>query len=192
MGHGGSASAQRCVSIHQTNIETCGPSAQLLPHAHAVVEHAEVLHIEDTETSRLLNEVGLFLHTRTAYPAAEPLYERALASKGAALGLKHPDVAIDLNNPAELYRVQGQYREAAALYERASGIMESTLRTHPNSATMLENFANCLDSLSRGEEAGQGAMGELRRAIKEAGRIQQELAQEAMQFDNAFCAYADR
>jgi len=103
----------------------------------------------------LLNEVGLFLHTRATYAEAEPLYKRALAIREAALGLEHSDVAQSLNNLADLYQVQGQYWEAAALYERALGIMEPSLRTHPNSATKLENYANCLDNLSRGEEAGQ-------------------------------------
>ncbi len=137
----------------------------------------------------MLNEVGLFLHTRATYAEAEPLYERALAIREAALGLEHSDVAQSLNNLAELYQVQGQYREAAALYERALWIMEPTLRTHPSSATKLENYANCLDNLSRGEEAGQFRA---RAAAINSRRIQRERAQEAIQFDKTIRAYADR
>jgi hypothetical protein len=43
------------------------------------------------------------------YADAEPLYKRSLAINERALGPDHPDVALSLNNLAQLYQAQGRY-----------------------------------------------------------------------------------
>ncbi len=49
----------------------------------------------------VLNNLALLYLELTRYPEAEPLYERALAINGTALG---PSVAPSLNNLASLYQ----------------------------------------------------------------------------------------
>jgi tetratricopeptide (TPR) repeat protein len=62
------------------------------------------------------------------------------------LGTGHPDVAISLNNLAELYRNQGRYAEAEPLYQRSLAIKEKTLgKDHPGVATSLNNLAGLYD-----------------------------------------------
>ena len=56
------------------------------------------------------------------YADAEPLQKRALAIVKKALGPSHPDVAISLNNLAELYKAQGRYGNAEPLYKRSLAI----------------------------------------------------------------------
>ncbi|CAN0478708.1 unnamed protein product, partial [Ectocarpus sp. 12 AP-2014] len=67
------------------------------------------------------------------YGEAEPLYRRSLAVDEKVHGLDHPKVARDLNNRAELLRMQGKYAEADPLYLRAIEIGEKTLGPdHPD------------------------------------------------------------
>jgi tetratricopeptide (TPR) repeat protein len=88
------------------------------------------------------------------YAEAEPLYKRALRIDEKALGPEHPDVAIDLNNLAELYRAQGHYAEAEPLYQRSLAILEGALGPeHPHVATSLENYAALLRQTARADEA---------------------------------------
>ena len=59
-----------------------------------------------------------------------------------ARGPEHPEVAITLNNLAELYRALRRYSEAESLYKRSPSIFEKALGAdHPNAATVLENYA---------------------------------------------------
>jgi tetratricopeptide (TPR) repeat protein len=63
-------------------------------------------------------------------------------------------VATNLNNLAELYRVQGKYAEVELLYQRALAIREKALGPeHPNVAQSLENYAVLLQETGRGAEA---------------------------------------
>ena len=53
-----------------------------------------------------------------AYPAARPLYERALAIREKALGPEHPDTATSLDHLASLLQAQGDLNGARPLVER--------------------------------------------------------------------------
>ncbi|CAM9130011.1 unnamed protein product [Ectocarpus sp. 8 AP-2014] len=76
--------------------------------------------------------------------------ERSLAFSMKELGPEHPDVAVALNNRAELLRVQGKYVEAEPLQERALAIREKTLGPdHPAVAESLNNGAALLGSQVR-------------------------------------------
>ena len=71
-----------------------------------------------------------------------------------ALGPDHPDVAIDLNNLAELYRVQDKYAEAEPLYQRALHIDENALGAdHPEIGAALDNLATLYDDEGKYIEA---------------------------------------
>ena len=76
------------------------------------------------------------------YTDAEPLYKRSLAIYEKALGPDHPDVALSLNNLAELYRTQGRDADAEPLIKRSLAIREKTLGpNHPDVALSLNNLA---------------------------------------------------
>ena len=58
------------------------------------------------------------------------------------LGADHPELALTLNNLAELYRIQARFDEALPLYNRALEIDRRSLgQEHPNVALGLNNLA---------------------------------------------------
>src|SRR5271157_4088258 len=71
-----------------------------------------------------------------------------------ALGERHPDYAILLNNLAELYYAMGRHGEAEALYKQAMEICRTALgERHPDHADSLNNLALLYDSMGRQAEA---------------------------------------
>jgi len=98
---------------------------------------------DDPETEAGMQDTIATIFENTGqYPAAEPLYTRALAIREKALGPDHPDVATSLNNLAGLYFKQGQYAAAEPLYKRSLAILEKALgQDHPNEAGSLHNLA---------------------------------------------------
>ena len=101
-----------------------------------------------------LNEEASDLHSAGKYAEALPLYKRALAIREKTLGPEHPEVALSLNNLAELYRVQGEYAEALPLYKRSLAIAEKALGPeHPDVALSLNNLAELYRNTGRIEEA---------------------------------------
>jgi CHAT domain-containing protein len=76
------------------------------------------------------------------YQKAEPLYQRSLAIREKVLGQEHPDVALSLNNLANLYQNMGNYQKAEPLYQRSLAIWEKVLgQEHPDVALSLNNLA---------------------------------------------------
>jgi tetratricopeptide (TPR) repeat protein len=69
-----------------------------------------------------LNNLAVLHYNQGQYAAAEPLYKRALAIRGASLAPNHPAVARSLNNLAGLYRKTGRVKEAEGLEQRAARI----------------------------------------------------------------------
>src|SRR5262249_35134999 len=66
---------------------------------------------------------------------------------------EHPNVAISLNNMAILYRDQGRYDEAEALYKRSLAISEKALGPeHSEVGTVLDNLADL--AFLKGDWAG--------------------------------------
>src|SRR5205085_593765 len=82
---------------------------QYLPHALACAAWIDDWTFTFSEAGRLLNQVGYYLDDRAQYTEAELLYQRALAIGEKALGPEHPNLAIRLNNLAQLYVNQGRY-----------------------------------------------------------------------------------
>jgi tetratricopeptide (TPR) repeat protein len=78
------------------------------------------------EATHLSKEVNQ-LYQKGRYREAIPMAERALAIREKALGPDHPDVALSLNNLAELHRTIGDYGLAKPLYQRALTIWEKAL-----------------------------------------------------------------
>jgi tetratricopeptide (TPR) repeat protein len=141
------------------NWSVCG---RLLPHALAASEHAAHLQVALATTSRLLNQVGVYLHSRTSFGAAKTVKERALAIGEATLGPDHPDVATRLNNLALLLQDLGDLEGAKAHLERALAIGEASLGPdHPDLAMRLNNLGTVLQDLGDLE----GAKAHLERAL---------------------------
>ena len=88
------------------------------------------------------------------YSEAIPLAQRALTFRETALGPDHPDVALSLNNLAELYRVQGRYADAEPLFKRSLAIREKAFGPdHPDVALSLYYLAWLYQSQGRYADA---------------------------------------
>ena len=125
----------------------------LVPHAEAVVAHADAAGIADP-TGRLMGALGTLFQAKALYGRSEPLKRRALAIGEASLGNDHPDVATRLNNLAQLLKATNQLGEAEPLMRRALAIGEASLgKDHPDVATRLNNLAQLLQATNRLGEA---------------------------------------
>lgn len=93
--------------------------------------------------------LGILLGAQGDYPAAKPLYERALAITEQALCPDHPSVATSLNNLAALLDSQGDYAAAKPLLERALAIREKALG--PGHAQTRATRANLAHLIARAE-----------------------------------------
>jgi tetratricopeptide (TPR) repeat protein len=79
-------------------------------------------------TDNLMNQVGVLLATKALYAEAEPLMRRALAIDKKTYGPDHPNVAIRLNNLAQLLQDTGRLTEAETLMRQALAIDEAEER----------------------------------------------------------------
>jgi tetratricopeptide (TPR) repeat protein len=71
-----------------------------------------------------------------------------------SLGPHHPNVAIDLNNLAQLLKVTKRFEEAEPLYWRALAICENALGSeHPDTARILSNLADLCTTQGRYAQA---------------------------------------
>lgn len=77
----------------------------------------------------------------------EPLCQLVLEIQEQTLGPEHFEVALTLNDLAEVYHLQGKYAKAELLYKRALVILKNTLgNEHPRVSTILGNLAKlCAD-----------------------------------------------
>ncbi len=101
-----------------------------------------------------LNAKVVTLYQQGRYEEAAKVGKEALKVAEDTFGPDHPDVAISLNNLAELYRLQGKYAEAEPLFKRALTIREKVLGPdHPEVATTLENMAKLYKKTGRIDEA---------------------------------------
>jgi tetratricopeptide (TPR) repeat protein len=100
------------------------------------------------DTAGILNDLALLLKARNDLSKARLFYERALAIRQQKLGLKHPEVALSLNNLAMLLLVSEadrDFAQAQQLVERALSICETRLGDeHPYTAESLNNLATVL------------------------------------------------
>jgi tetratricopeptide (TPR) repeat protein len=125
----------------------------LRPHASRIVLLADEAGVTDP-TSRLMNELGLYLNTRGLYDEAEPLMRRSLAIAEASFGNEHPNVARDLNNLAQLLQATNRLSEAEPLMRRSLAIDEASFgNEHPDVAIDLNNLAALLQATNRLSEA---------------------------------------
>ena len=125
----------------------------IVQHCIAVCFYAEQSSIYDP-TARLLNQVGLLYLNNADYTVAEPLMLKALLIDETIYGQEHPNVAIRLNNLAQLLHATNRLSEAEPLMRRALLIDETSYgQDHPNVAIRLNNLAILLQVTNRLSEA---------------------------------------
>ena len=96
------------------------PRCRLLePHAVAALAHAPDDGDAAEKTGLLLNQYALHLNARADYADAEPLFRRAIRVGEVSLGPEQPQVAIRLNNLAQLLHDTNRLAEAEPLMRRA-------------------------------------------------------------------------
>jgi tetratricopeptide (TPR) repeat protein len=127
----------------------------LAAHVQAVAGFADRASVADpTETSTLMNKVGVLMLIKAAYREAEPLLRRALAIAEANYGPDHRVVAKRLNNLAQLLKATNRLSEAEPLLSRALKIAEANSGPDdPDVAIHLNLLAQLLQATNRQEEA---------------------------------------
>jgi len=90
--------------------------------------------------------ISSVLHEDTKRLAeAEPLIRRALAIDEKSFGEKHPNVAIGLNNLAQLFHATNRLSEAEPLMQRHLEIFlqftRDTGHPHPHLMSAINNYA---------------------------------------------------
>ena len=94
------------------------------------------------------------LLTKADYDEAEPLYRRALQINEDSYGKNHPNVAISLNNLAQLLQDTNRLSEVEPLIRRALQIDEAIYgQDHPRVAVHLNNLAELLKATNLLSEA---------------------------------------
>jgi tetratricopeptide (TPR) repeat protein len=125
----------------------------LAAHAEAVSRYADADSLTKP-TARLMNQLGLYWRARGQFRSAELLYRQALAIDEGSYGPDHPNVAINLNNLAQLLQDTNRLAEAEPLMRRALAIDEGSYGPdHPDVAIDLNNLAQLLKATNRLAEA---------------------------------------
>ncbi len=87
-----------------------------------------------------LTALGDVVRIRGRYDEAEPYLREAIAMGEPSLGGEDADVLTALNSLAVLYKYNGRFDEAAALYQRALGAAEKAGAEDESLATLLHNI----------------------------------------------------
>jgi hypothetical protein len=116
-----------------------------------------------------MNQLGLLFKTKALHARAEPLYRRALAITEASYGSDHPDVAIRLNNLAQLLHATNRPGEAEPLMRRALAIFlafqRDTGHAHPHRDTVIRNYRGLLAAIGRSEAEIEAELATLRHEV---------------------------
>ena len=142
----------------------------LRPHIECLVDAADKAGVAEP-TTRLLNELGLYLNAKGLVIEAEPLMRRALAIDEASFGSEHPNVAIRLNNLAALLKATNWLAEAEPLSRRNLEILILfTVRTghqHPNLEAAFRNHEGLLLAMGQDREAARSEIHSLIESVKQ-------------------------
>ncbi len=107
---------------------------------------------QETQWKKLI-AAGAKAHQQGLYGDAEKSLKAAL-KEAEHFEPQDTRLAINLNNLAELYRLQSKYTEAEPLYKQSLAIMEEALGPgHPNVATTLNNLAELYRDQGQYDEA---------------------------------------
>jgi len=104
---------------------------------------------------------------------AEPLMRRALAIDERSFGPDHPDVAIDLNNLAQLLKATDRLAEAEPRYRRSIQILilfrRRTGHEHPGVHVVLNNYRDLLQALGKTTDQIEQQLRELDESLHSEG-----------------------
>jgi tetratricopeptide (TPR) repeat protein len=135
------------------DVRSWGLWEPLQAHVEAIVGYADAEGLTDP-TTRLMNDVAVYVQTRGLFDLPERFYRRALEIDEASFGPAHPGVAIDLNNLATLLQATNRLAEAEPLMRRALENDEASFGpAHPKVAIRLNNLAQLLKATNRLAEA---------------------------------------
>ena len=129
-------------------VQTWPLCSRLLPHALAAAAHAEAREVAPEETSRILNETGIYLRGRAEFAEAKVNLERALLLAEKTYGRDHSEVAAIVNNLGSVLQDLGDLQGAKEHFERALKIDEDAYgKDHPNVAIRVNNLGSVLQDL---------------------------------------------
>ena len=122
--------------------------------AWAVTVPSGVPSLAQTGDAEALSKQFVELEQAGKYAEAIPLAQQLLAIYEKTFGPDHPNVAMVLNNLAELYLNQGRYADAEPLFKRSLAIDEKALGPdHPDVAMALNNLAALYSAQGRYADA---------------------------------------
>lgn len=110
-------------NTHLPDSSQADSSTEVEAHLLQTVETAEHLGEGNPLLMSSLYSLATFYEQQGEFEKAEEQYKRALSIKEKTSGPNHPDVAIILNNYADLLRHAHRHEEADDLSRRASEIM---------------------------------------------------------------------
>ncbi|HLJ97817.1 MAG TPA: tetratricopeptide repeat protein [Gemmataceae bacterium] len=156
--------------MHENGSADCRQARRLLESA-AGPDHPDV--------AKVLNTLGSLCEDRGDDAEAEQLYQRSVQIMAKTRG----DAALQrirvqsLSHLAGVYRVQGRYRQAEALYRRALATAEKTFGRHDlEVATLLNNLAVLYKYTASFSEAGRLYLRALAITMKVLGPEHAEVA----------------
>jgi tetratricopeptide (TPR) repeat protein len=120
--------------------------------------------------AHLANHLGAALANAGELEAARQQHERGLQMMEQALGVEHPDVALQLNNLGTTLNRLGRFSEAVVVHERSAAIWRVVVGPeHPQVATTLTNLGAARAGLGDHESARRDHEAALR-IFEAAGR----------------------
>jgi len=135
-----------CLQVHRWPTQ-----GEALLHVKASLRHVAV---DSQPVSELLCQTGLYLYMQGRVSEAEALYEQALAIDRRLFKGDHLDLAMSLNNLAEMRVSLGRLHEAEAMLQEAFAMRRRLFKSdHPDVANSLNNLASLYQSLERANEA---------------------------------------
>ena len=141
-------------SYDQYDMATWPRCSRLLPHALAVVAHAERYQVALAPAAAIWQRTGEYLREYGEYAKARVSIEHALRIRTELFGEDHEEVAESLDYLGELCQEQASYAEAYRYHQRALDIREKRLgREHAETAKSLNNLGALSDTLGRYEQA---------------------------------------
>ncbi len=138
---------------HPSDVRTWPCLDPLAPHALAVAQCGDNAGIGEP-SGQLYAKLGVLYSAKARHTEEERLKRRAVVLGEEYIGPDHPEVAVRLNNLAELLRITNRLAEAEPLMRRALTIDEASYGPdHPEVATDLNNLASLLQVTNRLAEA---------------------------------------
>ncbi|MEO0551225.1 MAG: tetratricopeptide repeat protein [Pseudomonadota bacterium] len=129
----------------------------MLPHVVAATDHTPDNTTDHEALVSLLGKLDILFDARAQYSGAEEASRRALKVAETHFDANAPEIAIRLNNLAQLLETTNRLDEAEPMYRRVIEIFElqeqQTGHMHPNYAGALNNLAALLQATNRFDEA---------------------------------------